>query len=307
MFIGILAACGTLFSWSFGTLSFLNASRRIDPGLLNRTRLLLAVGATLILACITMQVWPWAMITESGPGQWLWLGISGIVGLSIGDLFGFTSLRILGARRQSVVGTSAPAAAAIAAYFLLGESLTITDIIGMTLSIVGVMYAMSAIEERSEVSREGYGTFTTGVLLAIGGAVCQGAGLVLAKIGLQSDGGNVSPFHATFMRMSVGFAATYVLDIIRRAPHRPLREAFIDKKGARAMYAGTLFGPIIGVTCSLIAASHLDVAVAQTIFSLVPFVVMAITTVIHKEPLHWRSVLGAAIAVIGVVMLVTSY
>ncbi|MBK6292863.1 MAG: hypothetical protein IPF59_14145 [Ignavibacteria bacterium] len=49
------------------------------------------------------------------------------------------------------------------------------------------------------------------------------------------------------------------------------------------MYAGTLFGPIIGVTCSLIAAAHLDVAVAQTIFSLVPFVVMAITTVIHKN------------------------
>ena len=36
LFALFLAACGTLFSWSFGTLSFLNASRRIDPGLLNR-------------------------------------------------------------------------------------------------------------------------------------------------------------------------------------------------------------------------------------------------------------------------------
>ncbi|MCX6139462.1 MAG: DMT family transporter, partial [Candidatus Kapabacteria bacterium] len=272
MLIGILAACGTLFSWSFGTLSFLNASRRIDPGLLNRTRLLLAVGATMVLACITMQVWPWGIFTLAGGNQWLWLGISGVVGLSIGDLLGFTSLRILGARRQSVVGTSAPAAAAIAAFFLLHESLTLQHIIGMGLSIAGVMYAMSAIEERSEVSREGYGSFATGVILAIGGAVCQGAGLVLAKVGLQADGGNVSPFHATFMRMSVGFAATYLLDVIRRAPHRPLRDAFTDKQGARSMYFGTLFGPIIGVTCSLIAASHLDVAVAQTIFSLVPFV-----------------------------------
>ncbi|MBK6292861.1 MAG: hypothetical protein IPF59_14135 [Ignavibacteria bacterium] len=69
-----------------------------------------------VLACFTMQVWPWALITESGPGQWLWLGISGVVGLSIGDLFGFTSLRILGARRQCC-WHFAPAAAAITAYF----------------------------------------------------------------------------------------------------------------------------------------------------------------------------------------------
>jgi len=304
MFIGLLAACGTLFSWSFGTLEFLSASRRIDPGLLNKVRLLLAVGASFILACVTMQVWPWAIFTIASSNQWIWLGISGVVGLAIGDLFGFTSLRILGARRQSVLSTAAPAAAAIAAYFILGEQLTLRHLCGMGLSIAGVMYAMSSVEERTEVSREGYGAFSTGVLLAIGGAICQGSGLVLAKVGLQADGGNVSPFHATFMRMSIGFLTTYALDIIRRAPHRPIKEAFRDRIGARAMYFGTLFGPIIGVTLSLVAASRLDVAVAQTIFSLVPFVVMGITRIVHKETLHWRTVLGAAVAVVGVIILV---
>ena len=115
MLIGFLAACGTLFSWSFGTLAFLNASRRMDPGLLNRARLLLAVVATFVLASITMQVWPWQLFSNTGINQWMWLGISGVVGLALGDLFGFTSLRILGARRQSVLSTIAPAAAAITA------------------------------------------------------------------------------------------------------------------------------------------------------------------------------------------------
>jgi hypothetical protein len=174
--------------------------------------------------------------------------VSGIVGLTIGDLFGFTSLRILGARRQSVVSTVAPAATAVAGFFLLDERLSLLRLAGMGLSIAGVMYAMGSAEERSDVHREGFGSYTAGIALAIGGAVCQGAGLVLAKIGLQADGGNVAPFHATFMRMSVGFAATYVLDVIRRAPHRPLREAFTDAEGTRAMAAGTFFGPITGVT-----------------------------------------------------------
>jgi drug/metabolite transporter (DMT)-like permease len=304
MVIGFLAACGTLLSWSFGTMSFLKASRRIDPGLLNRTRLLLAVGATFVLACATVPAWPWDLVRHGGVNQWLWLGVSGIVGLTIGDLFGFTSLRILGARRQSVVSTVAPAATAVAGFFLLDERLSLLRLAGMGLSIAGVMYAMGSAEERSDVHREGFGSYTAGIALAIGGAVCQGAGLVLAKIGLQADGGNVAPFHATFMRMSVGFAATYVLDVIRRAPHRPLREAFTDAEGTRAMAAGTFFGPITGVTLSLIAASHLPTAIAQTIFSLVPFVVMAIATIVHREPLRIRSVIGAVVAVAGIVILV---
>lgn len=305
MILGLLAACTTLVSWSFGTIVFLRASRSIDPGLLNRTRLLLAVGATAVLCCIVEGWWPWEIFTDSAWDEWLWLGLSGIIGLTIGDLFGFTSLRILGARRQSVVGTMAPAAAALVGFGVLGETLTLIDIVAMALSIFGVMFAMSSAQERTDVHREGYGSFSLGILLALGGAVCQGAGLVVAKLGLHAHDGNISPFHATFMRMSVGFVGTYVLDVIRRAPHRPLREAFADRSAARAMYLGVLFGPIIGVTCSLIAARHLDVAVAQTIMSMVPFVVMGISSVVDRQPLPWRSVVGAVIAVVGVVLLVT--
>lgn len=303
--LGLIAACTTLLSWSFGTIVFLRASRSIDPGLLNRTRLLLAVGATAVLCCAVQGWWPWQIFTGSVWDQWLWLGLSGIIGLTVGDLFGFTSLRILGARRQSVVGTMAPAAAAVVGFVVLGETLTLVDIGAMALSIFGVMFAMSSAQERTDVQREGYGSFTLGILLALGGAVCQGAGLVIAKLGLEAGDGAIAPFHATFMRMSVGFVGTYVLDIIRRAPHRPLREAFVDKPAARAMYLGVLFGPIIGVTASLVAARYLEVAIAQTIMSMVPFVVMGIAAVVDRQPLPWRSVVGAVIAVIGVVLLVT--
>jgi drug/metabolite transporter (DMT)-like permease len=71
------------------------------------------------------------------------------------------------------------------------------------------------------------------------------------------------------------------------------------------MYLGVLFGPIIGVTCSLIAARYLEVAIAQTIMSMVPFVVIAIASIVYRQPVRWRSVVGAIIAVIGVVLLVT--
>jgi drug/metabolite transporter (DMT)-like permease len=70
------------------------------------------------------------------------------------------------------------------------------------------------------------------------------------------------------------------------------------------MFFGTFFGPIVGVTMSLVAAKNLDVAVAQTIFSLVPFVVMFIMRVFYGQRIPARSLIGAVISVIGVVILV---
>lgn len=304
MFLGLIAASTTLISWSFGTLTFLKASRLMDPGLLNRARLGLAVIVTFGIACIAAGCWPWELIASTPQSAWIWLGFSGLVGLAIGDLFGFTSLRILGARRQSVIGTTAPAASAIVGLAMLGETLSISDILGIALSIAGVMYAMNNPDEREQVHSEGFGSYSLGILLAIGGAICQGAGLVLAKKGMQGPGASIAPFHATFLRMIVGFSATYVLDVVRRAPHRPLRQAFADKEARTAMFLGTLFGPIVGVTLSLVAAKNLDVAVAQTIFSLVPFVVMLIMRVGYGQSIPTRSIIGAVISVIGVVILV---
>ncbi|NQW30529.1 MAG: DMT family transporter [Ignavibacteria bacterium] len=307
MTLGVLAAIGTLFCWSFGTLAFLKASRIIYPALLNRARLMLAAIGTALLTCISMQIFPWELFTHASAMQWVWMGLSGIVGLTLGDLFGFSALRILGARRQSVFGTIAPVASGISAFFLLSESLSIPTMLGMAICITGVMYAMNNAEEKAEVHREGFGAFGLGILLAIGGAIGQGLGLVLAKIGMQAGGlggSALTPLYATFMRMLVGFASTYVVDVLRRDHIRPLRLAFADSAGVKAMMQGTVLGPILGVSLSLFAAREINVAIASTIFSLVPFVVMGIAAVVHKERLRARTFVGAAIAVAGIQLLV---
>lgn len=306
MVFGLLAAVGTLVAWTGGTFAFLTASRRIPPALLNRSRLLLAAIATAVLAIAFRALLPWQLWTLPTVHQWVWLGASALVGLTVGDFLGFTGLRILGARRQSVIGTISPVAAGIGAWLLLDESISAVGVLGMALSIGGVMWAMSSAEERTDVHREGYGTFTTGVLMAIGGALCQGFGLVLAKIGLSGDGSELHVVHAAHLRMIVGFSLTYLLDALRRDRIRPLREAFADRAGARTMAIATLLGPVTGVSLSLYAANTLGVAVAQTIFSLVPFLVMAVAAARQHEKIRWQAVAGAIIAVAGVVLLVTS-
>lgn len=304
MTLGYVAAFGTLLAWSGGTLAFLHASRKIAPSLLNRTRLLLAVISTGAITMIINGMLPWELITSVHLNNWLWLGASGLVGLTIGDFFGFTSLRILGARRQSIVGTIAPAFAAIAGFFLLGETYSLLAVGGLVTAVIGVMYAMAGAEERDAVHHEGYGSYSVGILMAIGGAVCQGVGLVLAKNGMSADGLDIDPIHATFMRMTIGWLGAYVLDLLRRDKIRPMKEAFSAGSGTRAMFLGAFLGPTLGVSMSLYAAREIGVGPAQTIFSLIPFVIIAFAALRAHEPLRLRSVIGAIIAVGGVVVLI---
>lgn len=300
--MGYLFAITTLLSWSVGTFFFATAARKIDAGLLNKTRLFLAAVATAILVWVTSSVMIWEIITLPTVQQWMWLGLSGLVGLTIGDLFGFTSLKILGARRQSVISTASPAAAALIGWILLAETLSVLAILGMLVTIGGVMFALSSDSEQADVHAEGYGSYSAGILLGIGGAVCQGLGIVFAKKAFLS-GQPLQPMHATFMRMSTAFLLTYLVDAFRRAPNLKMKSTLENKTGFRAMLMGVLLGPIIGVTASLAAVKHINVAIAQTIFSLSPFLVITIARIAHKEPIRLRSVLGAVIAVLGVIML----
>lgn len=287
--------------WSAGTILFGIAARRIAPSLLNRTRLFLAAIGTALVAMLMDNLTPWGLFTSMSWNGWLWLGLSAIVGLSVGDLFGFSGLRILGARRQSVIGTTSPIAALAAGYWLLDESIDVYDAIGAFLCVAGVMWAVGSAGERGEVKREGFGLYSTGFMLSLAGAICQGLGLVLAKMGLDESAGVA---HATFIRMLIGWITAYGVDIVRRDKILPMKLAFSDKEGRTAMLWATIAGPIIGVTCSLAALATMRAGIAQTIFALVPLVVIGMIAVRHREKIALATILGTTIAIAGVAMII---
>jgi drug/metabolite transporter (DMT)-like permease len=281
---------------------FLTASRLLPPGVLNRARLLVATLVTALLAMMVGGFGVTELVLRPEPQQWMWLGLSGIIGLTIGDYCGFSGLRILGAQRHSIVSTTAPLAAAICAYLVLGEQLTLSVVAGIGLCIAGLYIALASRSEHTHVSNEGFGTFWSGVVLALAGAVCQGAGLICVKLSASTSHA-ISPFHATSIRMVVGFFGTYVLDRVLRLEHVPLRATLGNTTGFRSMMMGALFGPIIGVSASIAAVELIPVSLAQTIFSLVPIGIILFNALYHKTLPSARTAVGACLAIIGAIII----
>lgn len=141
-------------------------------------------------------------------------------------------------------------------------------------------------------------TLVKGVLLGLGGCFGQGVGLVMSKHGM----GDYDAFAATQIRVIagvVGFALIFTVIGWWPRVFSALRHG-----GAMARTSlGAFFGPVLGVSLSLMAVRHTATGVAATIFSLVPVLIIVPTILIFKERVSLRAFLGAVIAVGGVALL----
>lgn len=68
---------------------------------------------------------------------------------------------------------------------------------------------------------------------------------------------------------------------------------------------GTVFGPVLGVWMSLVAADATSVGIAQTLMSLTPILILPYAAVVEREHISARAIIGAVIAVAGVGVLLS--
>ena len=305
---GIIFALLTTLSWSIGIFPFTQAARRLGSNALNHFRLLLATCLLTILSLLLDASGFSKLFTSNYLQAWLWLGLSGIVGLTIGDYFAFSMYAILGARIGSVLSTLAPAATLLLGALIIGEHISWIGIVGIIVTVFGVINISLGRRERGLIPDHGHGNISKGIILGILGALCQGAGLVMAKKGFMAEqqlSYSVHPVHATFVRMSMATASLFLLTLISGKFKSVIKPIKANKdQGIKYAVMGTLFGPFMGVSLSLYTVTLLDASVAQTIFSLVPVVALLFSFLFMKDKISLQSLIGVLVAISGVVILI---
>lgn len=294
--IGEFAALLTAFLWTITALSFETASRRIGSLNVNLLRLFTAFIFLTLFGLVTKgRVVP----TDMPAYSWEWLALSGFVGFVLGDYCLFQSYVLIPARISMLVMTLAPLVAAFTAWIMLGETLSFKHMLGMLLTLGGIAMVVFTRNNGAKSSGKLKSKHPVkGLLLAFGGAVGQGIGLVLSKIGMQ----NYSPFASSQIRVLtgvIGFALLFTL--IGR--WKGLFKVFADRKAMGLMVLGSIFGPFLGVSFSLMAVQHTKAGIAQTLMSLVPVLIIPAAVIINKEKVNSREIVGAFIAVLGGVIL----
>ncbi len=92
---GELAALATAFFWTVTALSFEFASKRVGSLAVNMIRLTLAF---LLLSVFTFFSRGMFLPLDASPHAWIWLSLSGLIGLVLGDYFLFKAYNIISSR-----------------------------------------------------------------------------------------------------------------------------------------------------------------------------------------------------------------
>lgn len=291
-FIGEISALITAILWSGTAIAFTEAGKIVGSYVVNISRLLLAtlyLIITILLFNLNFQI---------QLEQIYLLGLSGVIGLVFGDGFLFKSFQYIGARISMLVMTLSPPIAALFAYLYLGEALSSWGILGIIVTISGVSIV---VFKRSEQPTDDYKKNNLGYLFAFLGAIGQAINLIFAKEAFQL--GEINGFVATFYRMVPSIPFMYFLGFLYRKKRNSIWILKRKPEALKYIITGSIIGPFLGITFSLIAVAYTFVGIASTLMSTVPIVMLPIIIFYYKEKLSTISIIGAFIAVIGVAIL----
>ncbi len=294
LYLGEIAAIITSFTFAINSALFTLAGREVGSVVVNRLRLVIASLLLMAAQWIFLGT-PWPVGVELD--RWIWLGLSGIVGLVLGDAFLFQAFVLVGPRISMLMMSLAPILAAFIAWIFLGEALTLWQIMGIILTLIGVMWVVLEKNNKQGPQKENY---LRGVLFGLGGAIGQALGLVLAKNGL---GGSFSPISGNFIRMFTAMIVIWLVTIIQKEFRTTIQQAADFPSAMGKILGGAFLGPFLGVSLSLFALQHTSVGVASTLMALPPIFILPVEYFYFRERLGWGSIAGTVIAMLGVAVL----
>lgn len=290
-----------IFSWT--SVFFTTAGQRLGVTTVNLLRL---PGATLCLGlthlAVTGHLWPQdlSLINQA------WIGLSGIIGLAIGDSALFKAFTLVGPRRSMTMMALAPVFTVILAWSMLGEHLGLWALLGIAVVILGVIIAtMGRGNGSGEFGHLPRQVLKLGLILALLASAGQGVGSTFAKIGMTGGSGpdagaagGVNPLGATLIRLSWATVA-YWLVILPRQNLTDLKTRLKDRRGVKALVVAILMGPFISVWISLIAIKHTEAGIAQVLLGTVPIFVVLPAWLVYKDRPTPLGLLGIVVAVAG--------
>ena len=286
--IGVLAALAAALCWTVSSALWRQLPTSLTAVQLN----LLKNWLALLLLLPALLARPWS----HQPQALVLLGLSGVLGIALGDSLYFAALRRLGTRRTLTLDAGGPAVTAVAGLVWLTEVPTPQQWLGLgliTAALVLVALQQPAAEGASPPAAQ-----RLGVLLALGALLAGSGGALLARAALR--GGALDPLQATLVRLLM--AGLVLLPLARGLPGWPPRPRPAQRRWPLWLLA-TLLGTTAGIALQQTALQRLPGGMAVSLLATAPLMALPLARLEGDSP-GWRGLLAALLALGGLTALV---
>jgi len=292
--IGVLAALAAALCWTLSSALWRQLPTSLSAAQLN----LLKNWLALLLLAPALLLRPWSPQAQAAPLAWMLLGLSGVLGIALGDSLYFAALRRLGTRRTLTLDAGGPAVTALAGLVWLSEVPTAQHWFG--LALITAALVLVALQQPA-VAAAGVGPpvgHRLGVLLALGALLAGSGGALLARAALRD--GALDPLQAAAARLLV--AGLVLLPLARRLPGWPPQPRPAQRRWPLWLLA-TLLGTSAGIALQQTALQRLPGGTAVALLATAPLMALPLARLEGDHP-GWRGVLAALLALGGITALV---
>ncbi|MFN3359868.1 MAG: DMT family transporter [Pseudanabaenaceae cyanobacterium] len=283
---GQLAALGAAFLWAAVSVYYTRLGKQLSPLLLNLAKGIVALLLFVVTIVVRRESPPLV------PGEtWLLLALSGVAGIGIGDTAFFASLNAWGARRTLLMDSLSPGMTTVLSWLFLQEHLGREHLLGIALAISGVAIVVGDRSAGKVEQSEQLNGLVYGLVFVL----AQAIGVILSRAALA--GSHISPLWSTTTRLAAGVA---VLLPLVRLPG--LTKPQWGRETVIGVVVAAFFSTYLGIWLQQTSLKFAPAAIAQSLSSMGPVFILLIGWCLG-ETVSYRSWLGVACAVAGVVLL----
>jgi drug/metabolite transporter (DMT)-like permease len=237
---------------------------------------------------------------------------SGFFGIGLGDTGYFQALPRLGSRRAVLLTQCfIPLFAILIEWLWLGAKLTGVELLCVTIILIGVALALAPRDHAKILPRQ----LWIGIAFAIFAAACSAFGAVLSRkaYAVAHDAGEFpDPGTTGYQRVLGGILIPAIILIVAKSSSARAHGGIFEEKTFHVsrekwkriwpwVLGNSLAGQTLGVTCVQWALEKTQAGIVMTVVATTPLVLLPMTRIFEGEKIGIRSLIGALIAVAGVI------
>lgn len=284
--LGIIAALGSAASWALATVLF----DRIG-------KLMPAAGMTFFKGFFSLILMVVLILGTGGFDSvtlhdFLFLALSGVIGISVGDTLFFRSLQDLGAKVQVLYFMLGQIVTMVLSFLLLGEVLSLYEYLGAMILLVGVIIVTVG-------KQEDHPNKIRGIMGGFASIVCFSISSIMIKVSISDVGVPTATFwrmlFSTISVMFVGFTSNRLVTW-----YTPLKQ--------KKTFSLFLFNVVVitygGFLLSMLAIKQISVSLASVLSATEPVFVLLLAFIINNERATKKELVGAAVVITGLLLII---
>jgi drug/metabolite transporter (DMT)-like permease len=288
---GELVALLSALLWAMASVLMALVGRGLHPIPLNLIRCLVS---TTFFWCLLPFFGGIAAVAAIEPGTWLWLALSVLLLLIVGDLLYLRSMDMAGVSWAMPVASINPLWAVLFAAMFVDEPLTGRLVAGAMLVVAGVTLVSQSTVHTETLDRRRQ---QVGLLLALLASLSWGIGQVVLKVATA----DLHSVVANSVRQPMGAVAMLGLNLVR-GQWGDLRQ--MPRRSWEIILFASLVGTGVGSLLFVQAIQMVGAGRTAVLTSTSPLLAIPFAMLWLQERPNRRTVLGTVLAVGGIVLVV---